>query len=144
MARLNGLQMASGFDQTLSDSDNIEAIIPNIGDPQTIKVSKAGEVYVFVDGDPESFSRGQERTDPNAGFSYVGCQQVRFLLPRIHVDSLDYLFENYQGPVTARLRTSNTTYAPYNCQLSIPKNGIRKVGINVRAALLAYTIIEAL
>lgn len=143
MTRLNAVQIQSGYDQSLSDSDNIEGFTPSGGSPQTIKVSKAGNVYIFVDGDPD-YSRGQPRINANAGFSYVGYKQVRYRVPRIHVDSLAWLIDNYQGQVTARLRTDRTTYANYNCELSIPDSEIRKTGINKREAVLVFTIIEAL
>lgn len=144
MPRLNSVQMQSGWDQSLSDSDNIEAFTPSGGSPQTIHVSKAGDVYIFVDGDPEDYSRGQERISGNAGFSYVGKQQVQYKIPRIHVDSLAWLIDNYQGQVTVQMRTDRTTYASYNCWLTIPQQNIRKLAMNFREALMVFTIEEAL
>lgn len=144
MTRLNTLQMASGWDQSLSDSDNIEGFTPTGGSPTRIHVSIAGDVYIFVNGDPEDYSRGQEVFDAAGGFGHRGKKRVDFKLPRIQVDSLAWLYDNYVGQVTARLRTDRTTYATYNCRMVIPQSTIRIVGRNHRDAVMQFFIIEAL
>ena len=141
MARLNSVQLRSGYDQTLGDAYNIEDFTPNTGDPQTVKVSKAGNVYIWVDGEPE-FSDGQPRVDPNAGFSYVGYQQSRYTTPQMHIDSYNWLKTNYQGTVTAYIRTEGTTYARYNCQLRFESQASARH--NFPQVTWIFTIIEAL
>lgn len=114
MARHNEVQVASGYDQTLSDADNIEDFTPSSG--SQFRIPGVGLVYCAVISDPD-YTPGQPRIDPNGGFSYVGYPQSRYTQPMCHVDTLSWLRTNYEGAVTCNIRTQGTTYAEYNCQL---------------------------
>lgn len=117
MTRFNSVQVASGFDQTLTDSDNIEDFTPSTGSPKPEYLAGVGAVYCWVDGHPKEYSRGQKRN----GFpslSFAGWKRVVYNQPRMHVDTLTWLEANYEGLVTVNLRTSGTTYSQWNAHLS--------------------------
>ena len=116
MARHNEVRVAATYDQTLSDSDNIEGFTPSGGSPATFNIPGVGSVYFAVGMIPQ-YSRGEFRLDPNGGSSFAGLEQVRYLQKMCHADSLVWLIANYEGQVTAQVRTIGTTYAEYNCEL---------------------------
>ena len=66
MARHNDVRLKASYDQTLTDSDNIEDFTPTSG--EQFRVPGVGQVYFAVGSDPD-YSPGQPRIDPNAGFS---------------------------------------------------------------------------
>lgn len=140
MVRYNSVQVATGYDQSLSDSDNIESF-----DPSTSNFAPnfpgVGVLDIWVDGDPQ-YSRGQDRFDPSAGFDQAGFEQVIYNTPRIHVDAVAWLIANKQGQVTANLRLEDTTYVAYNALLRF-----RVVGIGIgdwRSLDWIFTLIEAI
>jgi hypothetical protein len=138
---LNSIQVASGFDQTLTSSDNIESLTPTGGSPQQRNVPGVGLVYFYVNGDPQ-FSEGQRRISADAGVSFAGFEQVRYTQSFMHADSLAWLRDNYRGQVTANLRTDGTTYANYNCRLDFEI--AERFANNWRRVVWAFTIIEAI
>ena len=141
MPRLNTVQLKATFDQSLSDSDNIEGFTATGGDPQTLNIPGIGDVFIYVDGEP-LYSEGQERIDPNAGVSYVGFEQVRYNTPQMHIDSLEWLIDNYRGQVTANIRKRGTPYARFNCQLRFENQESQRK--NYPQVTWIFTIIEAL
>ncbi len=140
MPRHNSLEVRATYDQTLGDTYNIEDFTPSSGG--TFNLPGVGSVYFAVATHPE-YSEGQARYDPNAGQSFSGYAQVRYLQPMCHADSYVWLIANYRGQVTANLRTSGTAYARYNCQLRFETNKItnRPDWISV---VWVFTLIEAL
>ena len=114
MVRVNDVRVAATYDQSLSDSDNIEDFTPTSG--STFRYPGVGDLYFCLSTNPE-YSRGELRIDPSAGSTFAGLQQVRYRQPLCHADSLAWLISNYEGQVTAYLRTISTTYATYNCEL---------------------------
>lgn len=114
MPRFNDVQVASGYDQTLSDSDNIEDYTPASG--EQFRLPGIGLVYCAVGSDPD-YSPGQLRIAADGTSSYVGFPQSRYMQDMCHVDTLSDLRTNLEGAVTANIRTQGTTYAEYNCQL---------------------------
>jgi len=141
MTRLNSVQLRTGFDQTLGDAYNIEGFTPNTGNPLTRHISKAGDVYIWVEGEPV-YSPGQERFSPNPSMSTAGLEVVQYTTPQMHIDSYDWLYTNYSGMVTANIRTRGTTYARYNCQLRF-KNQDSQLK-NFPQVTWIFTLIEAL
>ena len=114
MPRHNTVEVRATYDQTLGDTYNIEDFTPTSG--TTFNLPGIGSVYFAVKTMPD-YSPGQLIIDPNGGSSYVGYPQSRYIQEMCHVDSLVWLRANYEGQVTAYIRTEGTTYARYNCQL---------------------------
>lgn len=138
--RFNTVRVKANWDQTLTDSDNIEGFTPNTGSPLQVD-SPVGNVYIFVDGLPE-FNRGAPIYDASAGTTYIGMQTVTYTTPQMHMDTYAWLETNYEGQVTAYLRTNSTTYARYNCQLRFQYSpSDRRTFFTVK---WIFTIIEAL
>lgn len=115
MTRFNNVRIAAGFDQALSDSDNIEGLTPTGGSPQKFKLGQAGMVYFGVI--QREFNPGQPRFDPTGAISYAGYQTISYIQPRCHPDAYAWLRATYQGHVTANLPSDGTTSAEYNAYL---------------------------
>lgn len=114
MTRFNEVRLKASYDQTLTDSDNIEDFTPSSGEQD--RLPGIGLVYFYVATNPE-YSRGEAVNDANAGVQYLGMAQVRYTQQACHIDSFSWLETNYEGQVTAYIRTRGTGYARYNCQL---------------------------
>jgi hypothetical protein len=139
MARFNNVRMKANFDQSLSDSDNIEGFTPNVGSPQKFKLGQAGMLYFGVT--QREHSDGQSRFDPNGAQSFAGFQVVTYTQPACHPDAYAWLVSNYQGQVTVYLPTEGTTAARYNAFLRFEKSRREDGWYEVR---YIYTLIEAL
>jgi len=122
MPRWNAVQVATGFSQSLSDSDNIEDITPNVGSPEVVHLAGIGDVYCYVDGFSD-YSEGQGRPDFSTAESFVGFEKVTYNQPRMHRDTLAYLKANYRGQVSANLTLDGTTYSDWNAYLSFETGG---------------------
>jgi hypothetical protein len=140
MARHNDVRLAATYDQTLSDSDNIEDFTPTSG--ETFNIPGVGEVYCGVSTMP-SYTAGQAIYDASGGVSYIGYPQSRYTQPMMHVDTLSWLRTNYEGQVTAYIRTDGTTYARYNCQLRLQETNLQNRP-DWKQVTWIFTIIEAL
>lgn len=141
MTRLNTVEVKATFDQTLGDSFNIEGFTPLTGSPETLHIPGIGDIYIWVDGEPV-YSEGQQRIDPNAGVSFVGYEQVRYTTSQMHIDSFDWLIDNYRGQVTAFIRRRGTTYARFNCELRFEQQASQRK--NFPQVTWIFTLIEAL
>lgn len=113
---LNSVWLKSGFDQSLSSSDNIESLTPNIGSPKTIPVPGVGSVYCYVLNTPQ-YSEGDERSHPNVGSNFAGFQQVVYVQEIMHRDTLAWLKSNYRGQVSVNLTRDSSVYADWNAWL---------------------------
>lgn len=139
MARFNNVRMKAGFDQTLSDSDNIEGFTPTGGSPQKFKLGQAGMVYFGLT--QREYSEGQSRFDPTGAQSFAGFQVVTYTQPACHPDAYAWLVDTYQGAVTVYLPTDGTTSARFNAYLRFEKS-LREDGwYSVR---WRFTLIESL
>jgi len=116
MTRFNSIQVAANFDQSLSDSDNIEGFTPNIGSPKTIHIHGIGDLYCYLDAFPE-YSEGQSRLDFSTAQSFAGFQMVAYNQARMHRDTLAWLKTNYRGAVSVNLTLDGTTYSDWNAYL---------------------------
>ena len=141
MIRLNAVELKATFDQTLTDSDNIEGFTATGGDPQTLHIPGVGDVFIYVDGEPQ-FSEGQERIDPSGSVSFVGYPQTRYITPQMHIDTLEWLIGNYRGQVTANIRKRGTSYTRNNCDLRFESQESQRK--NYPQVTWIYTIIEVL
>lgn len=141
MTRLNNVQVAAGFDQTLSDSDNIEGFTPTGGSPQQWKAGRAGMVYFAIF--ERDYSEGQPRIDFAAGESFDGFQKVTYRQPGCHPDAYAWLVSNYRGLVTAHLPLAGTTYADYNCKLTFQRRPSQAIEGWYEVSWV-FTIIEAI
>jgi hypothetical protein len=139
MSFLNQVRVASGFDQSLTDSDNIESINPS-GNPLTIHIPSIGDVYCVVNSTP-LYSEGQARLSPDAGQSFAGNQQVTYTQPRMHKDTLSYLRANLRGQVTCNVSLDSTTYSEWNARLTFQSDPLQNGWFTVR---WIFTLIEAL
>lgn len=142
MARLNAVRVVATYDQSLSDSNNIEGFTPSGGSPLADNVPGIGSLYFYVGTNPE-YSRGQPRHDANGGLSFAGYPQVRYTQEMCHADSLTWLIANYEGQVTASLRTIGTTYASYNCELTFEYT-LRENRPDWYRVIWVFTLVEAL
>lgn len=139
MTRFNNVRMKTGFDQTLSDSDNIEGFTPTGGNPQKLKFGQAGMVYFGLT--QREYSPGQSRFDPTGAQSFAGFPTVTYTQPGCHPDAYAWLVATYQGQVTVYLPTDGTTYARYNAILRLEKTPREDGWYSVR---YVFTLIEAL
>lgn len=139
MTRVNNVRLKAGFDQTLSDSDNIEGFTPTGGDPQKFKFAQAGMVYFGLT--QREYSQGQARFDPTGAQSFAGFQTVTYTQPGCHPDAYAWLVSNYQGQCTVYLPTDGTTSARYNAMLRLEKSNREDGWYEVR---YVFTLIEAL
>lgn len=140
MTRVNGVQVAATYDQTLTDADNIEDFTPSSG--STFRYPGIGDLYFVLDGIPQ-YTRGQLRIDPSGGSSFAGLAQVRYRQQACHADSLSWLITNYEGQVTATLRTISTTYADYNCELRFEFSALDNIPDWYEVTWI-FTLVEAL
>lgn len=120
MTRYNDVRIRAGWDETLSDADNIESFTPTGGSPQRFKLGAAGMVYFGVT--QREYSQGQSRFDPTGAQSFAGFQTVTYTQPGCHPDAYAWLVDNYQGQVTVYLPTDGTTSATYNAILRLEKS----------------------
>lgn len=120
MARYNDVRLKANFDQTLSDSDNIEGFTPTGGNPQRFKLGRAGMVYFGVT--QREYAEGERRFDINGGESFAGVETVVYIQPGCHPDAYAWLVSNYRGQVTVYLPKDGTTSARYNALLRFQKD----------------------
>lgn len=119
MTFFNNVKIKAGFDQTLTDAENIESFTPNTGSPQQFKAGRGGMVYFAVA--ERDYSEGQERLDPDGGSSFAGFKQVRYIQHGCHPDAYDWLVTNYRGQVTCSVPLYGTTYTTWNALLRFTK-----------------------
>ena len=113
---LNTVLLAASFDQTLTDSDNIESFTPSGGTPKTVNIPGIGSVYCYVNTAPQ-YSEGQERFTPTSGSVFVGFKQVTYSQSVMHRDTLTWLKANYRGQVSVNVTLDGTTYSDWNAYL---------------------------
>jgi len=143
MANLRDIRIKAGYDEALIDLDNIEDLTPTGGSPQTRHISGYGDFYFFIDETPyPDYSRGEQRIDAEGGVAFAGFEQVRYVQSHMHVDSYAWLKTNYEGQVTAYIRTSGTGYTRYNCQLRFEDDDSTQGGAWRRVTWI-FTVIEA-
>lgn len=139
MARYNDVRVKAGFDQTLTDSDNIEGFTPSGGNPQRFKLGRAGMVYFGVTR--REYREGQSRFSPTSAESFAGFQQVVYVQPGCHPDAYAWLYDTYRGQVTCYVPLDGTTYSRWNAYLRFERS-LRDDGwYEVR---YIFTLIEAL
>jgi hypothetical protein len=141
MVFYNEVRVAAGLDQTLSDSDNIEAFTPNTGNPQRFKAGRGGMVYFAVS--QRVYSEGQARFDLNGAQSFSGKRTVNYTQPGCHPDAYEWLVANYRGLVTCNVPQDGTTYDEWNAWLHFEKSpsNDRPGWYSVR---WVFTLIEAI
>lgn len=139
MVRYNDVRLKAGFDQTLSDSDNIESFTPNTGSPQQFKLGRAGMVYFGVT--QREYSEGQQRLSPTTAESFAGFQTVTYVQPGCHPDAYNWLKTNYRGQVTAYLPADGTAYSTWNAYLRFEKSLKEDGWYEVR---WRFTLVEAI
>lgn len=120
MARYNHIRIKVGFDQTLTDSDNIESFTPTGGSPQKFKASHGGMVYLAAG--ERVYSEGEPRYHPDGSVSFAGFETVTYTQPGMHPDSYAWLIATYRSDVTCYVATDGTTYARYNARLRFEKS----------------------
>ena len=120
MARYNDVRVKAGFDQTLTDSDNVEGFTPTGGNPQRFKLARAGMVYFGLT--ERVYREGEERLHPDGSVSFVGLETVTYEQPGCHPDAYAWLISNYRGDVTCYVPRDGTTYARYNARLRFEKS----------------------
>lgn len=139
MTRFNNIRMKATFDQTLSDSDNIEGFTPTGGSPQKFKLGQAGMVYFGLT--QREYSEGQPRFDPTGTQSFAGFETVTYTQPACHPDAYAWMVSTYQGQVTVYLPKDGTTYATYNAMLRLEKSNREDGWYQVR---YVFTLLEAI
>lgn len=143
MANLRDIRIAATYDVALGSLTNIEDLTPSGGSPKTRHIAGYGDFYFFIDETPyPGYSRGEQRIDASAGQAFAGFEQVRYVQSHMHVDSYAWLKTNYEGQVTAYIRTTGTSYTRYNCQLRFEDEPSASGGAWLRVTWI-FTVIEA-
>jgi len=135
MTRFNPFRVASGWDQTLTDDDNIEAITNSDAEPKHIP--GIGDVVLYVGAD-NAYSRGN-RVFTLAGAKYDGRPQQVLTTPRADSEALESA-RDLEGQVTAQIPAKEGgTLGTFNCYLTIDS---RRVDVFDHEITWVFDIVE--